>query len=90
MRTVAHAHRLSKMELEEIATGAKDEHIDDMEFLETLARRHCMIMPPWIYHVARDGHLEHVTPVRYTETYELDKANILLAVMKRLHGESVH
>ncbi len=90
MRTAIHAHKLGKEELEEIAAGDKSSRIDDMEFLETLACRHCMIMPPWVYHVTRNGTLEHVTPVRYTEEYELDKANILLAVMKRLHGDQVH
>ena len=58
--------------------------IDDMEFLEPLARRRCMLMPPWVYHIRQDGHLEKLTPVRYGEDYNLDKPAILLAVMDKL------
>ena len=58
--------------------------IDDMEFLETLARRRCLVMPPWVYHIKADGHLEKLTPVRYAEDYNLDKASMLLDVMRKL------
>ncbi len=85
MPAVAQAHRLGKQDLEDIAAGNRCEKIDDMEFLETLAHKHCMIMPPWIYHLSTDGKLEKLTPVRYTQEYDLDKASILLGVMRRLH-----
>ena len=38
--------------------------IDDMEFFETLASNHCLVMSPWVYHVDSGGALEKVTPVR--------------------------
>jgi hypothetical protein len=60
------------------------EPLDDMEFLETLAHRRCMVMPPWVYHIRRDGHLEKLTPVRYDTHYNLDKPRILLDVMDKL------
>ena len=55
-----------------------------MEFLETLARRRCMVMPPWVYHIGDEGRLEKLTPVRYDADYNLDKPQILLAVMHKL------
>jgi hypothetical protein len=63
-------------------------HLDDMEFLETLAQRRCMVMPPWVYHIKKDGHLEKVTPVRYDEEYNLDKPQILLAVMDKVSARA--
>lgn len=90
MRTVVNAHRLGKEELEQIAAGRRQSVIDDMEFLETLACKNCMVMPPWIYHVTREGTLEKLTPVRYAQDYSLDKASMLLAVMRRLHTPPVH
>ena len=58
--------------------------LDDMEFLETLAQRRCMVMPPWVYHIQENGHLEKLTPVCYDQTYNLDKPRILLAVIDKL------
>ena len=67
-----------------MASGQGPSTIDDMEFLETLARRRCMVMPPWVYHVRGNGQLEKLTPVRYGADYNLDKPAILLAVMEHL------
>lgn len=84
MRNVHHAHRLGKQDLLAMARGESDLAIDDMEFFETLARNHCTVMSPWVYHLDPDGHMEKVTPVRYTPEYSLDKPSMLLAVMERL------
>ncbi len=84
MRTVHHSHGFGKNELQAIASGDQPAAIDDMEFLETLATRKCMVMPPWVYHIRDDGKLEKLTPVRYGEDYNLDKASMLLAVMRKL------
>ncbi len=84
MRTVDHPHGLGRGELEAMATGQQPSDIDDMEFLETLARRRCMVMPPWVYHIGDEGRLEKLTPVRYDADYNLDKPQILLAVMHKL------
>ena len=83
MRTLHHPHGLGRQQLRAMA-AAHDEAIDDMEFLETLAHRRCMVMPPWVYHIDPDGKLQKLTPVRYTEEYNLDKPSILLAVMDKL------
>ncbi len=84
MKTLHHSHAYGMDQLKAMATGAKPGSIDDMEFLETLAGRRCMVMPPWVYHIKTDGHLEKLTPVRYREDYDLDKPSILLAVMEKL------
>jgi hypothetical protein len=83
MRTVEH-HGLGKRDLRAMAEGSRAEGIDDMEFLETLATRRCMLMPPWVYHIRDDGKLEKLTPVRYRRDYSLDKPLMLLAVMDKL------
>jgi hypothetical protein len=84
MRAVDHPHGLGKEELRAMAAGQVTGSIDDMEFLETLARRRCLVMPPWVYHIKTNGHLEKLTPVRYGEDYNLDKASMLLDVMRKL------
>ena len=84
MRTLHHERGLKKSQLEAIASGEASTPIDDMEFLETLAQNRCMVMPPWVFHIRQDGKLERLTPVRYARDYNLDKASILLAVMRRL------
>jgi hypothetical protein len=84
MRTAHHPHGLGKQELRAMAGGHGATAIDDLEFLETLARRRCLVMPPWVYHIREDGKLEKLTPVRYGEDYNLDKPSILLAVMDKL------
>ncbi len=77
-----HPHGLDKRQLRAMAQS--HDNLDDMEFLETLAHRRCMLMPPWVYHIRKDGHLEKVTPVRYDAKYNLDKPQILLAVMDKV------
>jgi hypothetical protein len=77
-----HSHGLDKHQLRAMAES--HDNLDDMEFFETLAHRRCMVMPPWVYHIRKDGHLEKVTPLRYNEKYNLDKPLILLDVMDKL------
>ena len=88
MRTLEQTHhhqiRLRREDLKEMAAGHRDNEIDDMAFLETLANNHCMVMPPYVYHVGDHGELEQVTPVRYDRSYNLNKAAILLALMEKL------
>ena len=84
MRTIEHPHGLRREELQEMAARGRPGDIDDMEFLESLARQRCLVMPPWVYHIGEAGHLEKVTPVRYGPDYNLDKPTMLLAVMEKL------
>ncbi len=84
MSAVHHPGGLNRTALQQIAAGKAARDIDDMEFFETLAHRRCLVMPPWIYHIEKDGHLKKVTPVQYTVDYRLDKASILLALIDKL------
>lgn len=84
MEQVHQGGRLGRDDLRAIASGRRSQDIDDMEFFETLAHRRCVVMPPYVYHIDDAGHLEQVTPVRYTSDYHLDKASILLGVMEKL------
>ena len=84
MRAIHPETGLRKHQLEDIAAGRVTISIDDMEFLETLAQNRCMLMPPWVYHIRTNGKLERLTPVRYSRDYNLNKASILLAVMRKL------
>jgi hypothetical protein len=84
MRTVHHSHGFGKQELKAMASGQGPATIDDMEFLETLAQRRCLVMPPWVYHIGAGGRLAKLTPVKYGPDYNLDKPAILLAVMDKL------
>jgi hypothetical protein len=83
-KTMHHPHGFGKQELQAMASGQGAERIDDMEFLETLAQRRCLVMPPWVYHIKPGGRLSKLTPVKYGADYNLDKAAILLAVMQKL------
>ena len=87
MRTAEPTHhpvRLRREDLKEMAAGRRQNVIDDMDFLETLATNHCLVMPPYVYHIGEHGEMEQVTPVRYDHSYNLNKAAILLAVMDKL------
>ena len=84
MRTIHHPHGLGKRELQAMAEGQEPGAIDDMEFLETLAHRRCLVMPPWVYHIKPGGKLSKLTPVKYGADYNLDKPAMLLAVMQKL------
>lgn len=77
--------RLTLHELREIAAGRKHQHLNDMDFIESLGAQHCLLMAPFIYHMDAEGHMEQVTPIRYDDHYEIDKANTLLAVLNKLH-----
>jgi len=80
----AHDERLTVDDLKAMASGRRPETLDDMDFLETLAGSNCLVMPPYVYHLEADGHLEQVTALRYDDHYNLNKPVILLAVMDRL------
>jgi len=87
MQTAESTHhhiRLNRKDLKEIASGRQHTPIDDMVFLETLASNHCLVMPPYVYHLGANGEMEQVTPVRYDDQYNLNKAAILLAIIDRL------
>src|SRR5690348_7876585 len=71
-------------ELKAMADGSLADTITDMDFLETLAAQHCLVVPPWIMETRPDGSLSRLTRVVYTTDGELDKARMLLAVARQL------
>ena len=71
-------------ELEAMASGLIEDTITDMDFLETLAAKHCLLVPPWIVHTSRDGTMVRLTRLVYTVDGELDKARLLLLVARQL------
>ena len=64
-------------DLKAMARGQMPDTITDMDFLETLALWHCVVVPSWVLHVTSDGRLEKATRLIYTVDGELDKARIL-------------
>jgi len=58
--------------------------IADMDFLETLARWKCILVPPWILELHPDGVMRRVARITYDLDMNLDKAGILLEVIDTL------
>jgi hypothetical protein len=77
---------LTAGDLKAMADGVLENTITDMDFLETLAKRHCFLVPPWVLQASREGELQKVTRVVYTVDGELDKPRILLAVARELRA----
>jgi hypothetical protein len=69
-------------ELKAMARGQMPDTITDMDFLETLASWHCLLVVPWVLRLAGNGRVEKVTRVIYTVDGELDKARILFEVAR--------
>jgi hypothetical protein len=77
---------LSAHDLMAMVNGSLENTVTDMDFLETLARRHCLLVPPWVLQASPDGRLRKVTRLVYTVDGELDKPRILLHVARALRA----
>jgi len=77
-------NQISAHDLLAMADGTLEDTITDMDFLETLACRHCLLVPPWILYASPAGGLSKVTRLVYTIDGKLDKPRILLAVAREL------
>jgi hypothetical protein len=71
-------------DLKAMADGMIADTVTDMDFLETLAAQHCLLVPPWIMETRSDGSLNRLIRVVYTTDGELDKARMLLQVARQL------
>lgn len=80
-------HRLSAADLAAMASGALEDTLTDMDFLETLAAQRCFIVPPYVLLASQDGGLEKVAPLLYTIDGRLDKPRILLNVARILRRQ---
>ncbi|HVT82948.1 MAG TPA: hypothetical protein VHM90_20085 [Phycisphaerae bacterium] len=58
--------------------------ITDLDFLESLAAKHCFLVPPWVMRASPAGGLAKITRVTYTLDGEMDKPAILVAVARKL------
>jgi hypothetical protein len=77
-------NQISHHDLLDMARGTLENTITDMDFMETLARRQCFVVSPWVMRASRAGEMFKVTPLIYTVDGELDKPRILLAVARQL------
>jgi hypothetical protein len=80
-------NQISVHDLVAMADGVLEDTITDMDFLETLAGRHCVVVPPWVLRVSPAGGLSKVTRLVYTTDGALDKPRILLAAARELRRE---
>jgi hypothetical protein len=87
--TFATLNLLSADDLTAMADGTLENTITDMDFLETLASRHCLMVPPWVLQASPHGTLRKVTPLVYTVDGELDKPRILLNLARELDARRV-
>jgi hypothetical protein len=85
--TFATANLISARDLLAMANGTLEDTLTDMDFLETLASRHCMLVPPWVLQALPSGGLRKVTRLVYTVDGDLDKPRILLGVARKLRAE---
>lgn len=77
-------HNLSLADLLAMASGTLEDTLTDMDFLETLAAKHCFIAPPWVLRADASGKLCKVTRLVYNLDGKLDKPRILLATARQL------
>lgn len=84
MRFFTLVSELSLRDLRAMAEGQIEGTVTDMDFLETLAAHKCLLVPPWVMRVSREGGLARVTPLVYDPDGQIDKARVLLAAERRL------
>ena len=77
-------------ELKAMADGSIADTITDMDFLETLAARRCLIVPPWIIKTDAEGRITRLTRLVYTTDGQMDKARVLLNVARQLRRRASH
>jgi hypothetical protein len=77
-------NQVSLHDLTEMANGNLEDTLTDFDFLQTLADRHCFIVPPWVMQASPTGGLRKVTRLIYTVDGHLDKPRLLVAVARQL------
>ena len=68
-------------ELRDIAQAAANPLVSDLDFLETLAERRCILAPPWVVQLATDGRAERLMRIPYDKYMNISKCDILLRVL---------
>ena len=69
-------------ELRDIAQAAAHALVSDLDFLETLAARRCVLAPPWVLRLRADGEAERVMPIAYDKHMNISKSEILIRVLE--------
>ena len=82
MNAVTLVNQMALRSLLEIAANYSRVEISDRDFMEVLAQRKCILVPPWIVRVRPDGGTERVGVITYDQDLNLDKAKILQTVQK--------
>jgi hypothetical protein len=73
---------LSVRDLQAMAKGCMHSTVNDIDFLETLAAKRCIVVPPWIVRVQPTGGLARVARLVYDTDGNIDKVRVLLAMAK--------
>lgn len=88
MKPLTLIHDLSLRDLQTIAASSVEPPVTDLDFLETLAARRCILVPPWVLRLQPDGGMERVTAIAYDPDLNLDKRQILRSVLKQVPKET--
>ena len=84
MMRYATVNSISFSDLLAMCRGELEDTITDLDFLESLAAKHCFLVPPWVMQASPSGRLAKVAHVTYKLDGELDKPAILVAVAREL------
>jgi hypothetical protein len=79
-------HQISLEDLVSMADATLENTITDMDFLETLARHKCILVPPYVVQTSASGKLRRITPLIYGVDGQLDKPRILVALARAVRG----
>ena len=86
MMRYATVNDVSFPDLLAMTQGQLESTITDLDFLESLAAKHCFLVPPWVVQASPTGGLAKVARVTYTLDGEMDKPAILVAVARKLEA----
>jgi hypothetical protein len=70
-----------------MARGSLEDTLSDFDFLETLARHRCFLVPPYVLKADKQGQLERVARLTYNEDGQLNKARVLIAIARHLRAK---
>ncbi|HVS71804.1 MAG TPA: hypothetical protein VHQ47_11160 [Phycisphaerae bacterium] len=86
MRFVTRMSELSLPELKALAAGELQFAVSDQDFLDTLARRGCFVLSPWVVKSSRKGGLTRVAALAFDEAGNIDKVRVLVHVARALRN----
>jgi hypothetical protein len=78
MAFITQLSELSVSDLQLMAKGCMHSTVNDLDFLETLSARRCIVVPPWVVRVQPSGGLARVTRLVYDADGNVNKVRVLL------------